>query len=192
MTHPILLPLYRITVLSAILYDIIMIGDVMEYLQVFDQKGNALNESVVRNKKMNLPNGKYFKTVIVYIQNSKGEILIQKTSKQKGSEWATTGGHVPFAVSSLDTMHNEILEELGIDIEKEKLEYIWTEKDSDALQDDYFLQMDIDIDKLSLQKEEVEFVKWITVSEIEKMIQENNFREGNIPFFEYLIKIGRI
>ncbi len=164
----------------------------MEYLQVFDQKGNALNESVVRNKKMNLPNGKYFKTVIVYIQNSKGEILIQKTSKQKGSEWATTGGHVPFGVSSLDTMHNEILEELGIDIEKEKLEYIWTEKDSDALQDDYFLQMDIDIDKLSLQKEEVEFVKWITVSEIEKMIQENNFREGNIPFFEYLIKIGRI
>ena len=108
-----------------------MIGDVMEYLQVFDQKGNALNESVVRNKKMNLPNGKYFKTVIVYIQNSKGEILIQKTSKQKGSEWATTGGHVPFGVSSLDTMHNEILEELGIDIEKEKLEYIWTEKDSD-------------------------------------------------------------
>ena len=192
MTHPILLPLYRITVLSAILYVIIMIGDVMEYLQVFDQKGNALNESVVRNKKMNLPNGKYFKTVIVYIQNSKGEILIQKTSKQKGSEWATTGGHVPFGVSSLDTMHNEILEELGIDIEKEKLEYIWTEKDSDALQDDYFLQMDIDIDKLSLQKEEVEFVKWITVSEIEKMIQENNFREGNIPFFEYLIKIGRI
>lgn len=167
-------------------------GDVMEYLQVFDKEGNALNESVARNEKMNLPNGKYFKTVIVYIQNSKGEILIQKTSKQKNSVWATTGGHVPFGVSSLDTMHNEILEELGINIEIEKLEYIWTEKDSDALQDDYFLQMDIDIDQLTLQKEEVEFVKWMTVSEIEQLIAKNNFREGNIPFFEYLVEIGRI
>ena len=172
-----------------------MIGDVMEYLQVFDKEGNAFNENVARNEKMNLPNGKYFKTVIVYIQNSKGEILIQKTSKEKGSKWATTGGHIPFGVSSLDTMHNEILEELGIDIEKEKLECIHTEgpiKYPCALQDDYFLQMDIDIDKLTLQKEEVEFVKWMTVSEIEKLIQENNFREGNIPFFEYLVKIGRI
>ena len=167
----------------------------MEYLQVFDKEGNALNESVARNKKMSLPNGKYFKTVIVYIQNSKGEILIQKTSKQKNSVWATTGGHVQSGVSSLDTMHNEILEELGIDIEMEKLELIRTEgpiKYPCALQDDYFLQMDIDIDELTLQKEEVEFVKWMTVSEIEQLIAKNNFREGNIPFFEYLVKIGRI
>lgn len=167
-------------------------GDVMEYLQIFDKEGNALDESVARNEKMNLPNGKYFKTVIVFIQNSEGEILIQKTSKRKGSEWATTGGHVPFGVSSLDTMHNEILEELGIDVKREKLEYIYTEKDPDALQDDYFLQMDIDIDQLTLQKEEVEFVRWMTVSEIEELIAKNNFREGNIPFFEYLVKIGRI
>ena len=170
-------------------------GDIMEYLQVFDQEGNALNESIARNEKFSLPNGKYFKGVIIYIQNSKGEILIQKTSKQKGSEWATTGGHVPFGVSSLDTMHNEILEELGINIEIEKLEYICTEGSNKypcALQDDYFLQMDIDINQLTLQKEEVEFVKWMTVSEIEELIATNNFREGNIPFFEHLVKIGRI
>lgn len=164
----------------------------MEYLQVFDSDGNTLNESIARSEKFNLPNGKYFKTVIIYIQNSKGEILIQKTSKQKNSEWATTGGHIPFGVSSLDTMHNELLEELGIDIPKENLEYIFTEKYSCALQDNYFIQMDIDIDTLTLQKEEVEFVKWMTVSEIENLIAEGNFRQGNIPFFQYLVETDRI
>lgn len=167
----------------------------MEYLQIFDSDGNALNECIARDQKTNLPNGKYYKTVIIYIQNSKGELLIQKTSKQRDSEWATTGGHIPFGVSSLDTMHNELLEELGIDIPKGKLELVHTEKNktqSCALQDNYFIQLDIDIDTLTLQKEEVEFVKWMTVSEIENLIAEDNFRKGNIPFFKYLVENGRI
>lgn len=167
----------------------------MEYLQVFDSDGNALDERIARDLKKSLPNGKYYKTVIIYIQNSKGELLIQKTSKQKDSEWATTGGHIPFGVSSLDTMHNELLEELGIDIPKETLELVRMEKNikyTCDLQDDYFIQLDIDIDTLTLQKEEVEFVKWMTVSEIENLIAEDNFRKGNIPFFQYLVENGRI
>lgn len=166
----------------------------MEYLQVFDYKGNALNERVARSSKIQLPLGKYFKTVIVYIQNSKGELLIQKTSKQKGNDWAVTGGHVPYGMTSLDTIHNEILEELGIDIPKEKLEFISTENEQNSchLQDNYFLQMDFDLDTLTLQKEEVEFVTWMTVSEIQEHIKTNQFRKGNIPFFQYLMKQKRI
>lgn len=127
----------------------------------------------------------------MYIENSKGEFLIQKTSNRKGNEWATTGGHVPFGISSLDTMHNEILEELGFDIPKEKLQFMRTEIDNlfpFAMQDNYFAKIDIDIESLHLQKEEVEFVKWMTKEEIEELIKESNFRKGNIAFFEYLVK----
>ena len=39
-----------------------------------------------------VPNGKYFRIVIIFIQNNNGEFLIQKVSKEKGNEYATTGG----------------------------------------------------------------------------------------------------
>ena len=170
-------------------YDILITGENMEYLQLFDENGNPLEENIARVDKKRTPVGKYIKTVIVYIQNSKGELLIQKTSPQKGSDWATTGGHIPFGVSSIDTMHNEILEELGFDIPKEQLQLIQTEKvESYAIQDDYYLKMDIDIDSLTLQKEEVDYVKWMTVEEIQQLISEQNFRLGNIPFFQYLLE----
>lgn len=156
---------------------------------------NPVDGKIERAKKRETPQGFYIKTVVVYIQNSKGKLLIQKTSKQKSSEWATTGGHVSDGFSSLDTVHNEILEELGVDIPKSKIEFIQTEYSPlfpFALQDDYLLKTDLDIDTLHLQKEEVEFVKWMTIEEIQKLIKENNFRIGNIPFFKYLIRNKQI
>ena len=41
-----------------------------------------------------VPKGFYNIVVIIFIENSKGEFLFQKTSKNKGSIWAVAGGHV--------------------------------------------------------------------------------------------------
>ena len=55
----------------------------MEYLQIFDQNGNPVNAKIARKRKKETPNGFYIKTVIVYIENSKGEFLIQKHQIEK-------------------------------------------------------------------------------------------------------------
>ena len=51
----------------------------MEYLQVFNNKREMLNEKVPRKEKFNLKDGKYFMIILLFIENSNGEFLIQKT-----------------------------------------------------------------------------------------------------------------
>lgn len=159
----------------------------MEYLDLYDEKGNLIGEKVLRTKDMKPQHGKYIKIVIVFIQNSEGKFLIQKTSKQKGNIWATTGGLVSSGYTSDDTIVKEIEEELGLIIDFNELKHIYTEKRECTFQDTYYLKKDVNIKDLKLQKEEVDFVKWLSIEEIKELIKNNEFRKGNIKAFEYLL-----
>lgn len=161
----------------------------MEYLDLYDENQNLIGEKVLRSKDMKPQDGKYIKIVIVFIQNSEGEFLIQKTSKEKGNEWATTGGLVSSGYTSDETIIKEIEEELGLLIEFKELKHIGTEKRGQAFQDTYYLKRDININQLKIQEKEVEFVKWLSIAEIKKLINNNEFRNGNIKPFEELLEI---
>ena len=80
----------------------------MEFLQVFDEKKNKLEEKVSRDEKYNLPSDRRFMIVLIFIENSKGEFLLQKTSKSRHSCIATTGGHVTYGDSALETVVKEL------------------------------------------------------------------------------------
>lgn len=157
----------------------------MEYLELLDENKNLTGKIIERGTKFE--EGYYVNIVIVFIENSKGQFLIQKTSKEKGNVWATTGGHVKAGSAPLDAITQEIKEELGIDVSVNELKHIYVDKRKFAFQDVYYLKRDIDINDLTLQKEEVEFVKWLSIDEINKLIENNEFREGNINSFKYLI-----
>lgn len=163
-------------------------GDNMEYLQVFDINRNKLDEKVSREEKLNLPNGKYFMVVLIFIENDKGEFLLQKTSKSRNSIIATTGGHVTYGDDSLGTVIKECKEELGLDILPSNLKFIDTEMYKNGLLDTYYTRMNVDIEKLVLQEEEVEYVKWFSKDEILDLIDKNEFREGNIEPFKRVIE----
>ena len=47
--------------------------------------------------------------------------------------------------------------------------------------------MELDPNKLTLQLEEVESVKWYTKEEIAELIKNNEFREGNIKPYEMVL-----
>lgn len=159
----------------------------MELLALFDHDGNVTDEKIERVHKKDVPKGRYFRVVLVFIQNSKGEFLIQRVSKSKGHVFATTGGHVTYKKTSLDTVKSEVFEELGIVIDDKDVMLFETENRSIAFQDSYYMKMDIDINELTLQEEEVEEVKWMSVSDIFKLIEEDKFRKGNIyPFYDLL------
>lgn len=164
----------------------------MEYLDLYDENGNLTGETVLRSKDMKPKIGKYIKIVIVFIQNSEGKFLIQKTSKQKGSVWATTGGLVSSGYTSDETIVKEIEEELGLTIDFNELKHFYNEKREYAFQDAYYLKKDIDINDIKLQEEEVEFVKWLSIDEIKELINNNEFRKGNINPFYYLIEKKKV
>lgn len=156
----------------------------MELLNLYDYNGNLVKEIGVRGKKT-----KYLKGIVmIYIENSNGEFLIQKTSSSRGNIFATTGGHVSYGSNFLETIIAEVKEELGIDISKENIKEIGTYKWEFYLQKVFYLKKDIDIKDLLLRKEEVEYVKWMSVKEINNLIKENKYREGCIEGYKLALK----
>ena len=168
-------------------YDLIKpIIDKSEYLDLYDENRNLTGEKVLRYKKMHPQEGRYIIITIVFIQNSEGKFLIQKTSKEKGSVYATTGGLVKSGSTSQETIKEEIKEELGIEIDDVKC--VYEQKREFAFQDCYYVKKDIDIKDITVQEEEVDYVCWLSVEEINDLIEKGLFRKGNIEAFKYITK----
>jgi len=157
----------------------------MEYLDIYDENKNLTGEKILRGEK--LEKGKYINIVIMFIENNEGKFLIQKTSKEKGGVFATTGGHVKSGTTSDEAIIEEISEELGLDLSISDLIHIYTRRLEHVLQDVYYLKKDIDINELTLQESEVEYVKWLSVDEINKLIEKEEFRKSNIEAFNHII-----
>ena len=119
-----------------------------------------------------MPKGYYNIVVLAFIKNSKGEYLIQKTSKQKKGIYAVTGGHVKSGETSQEAIINEIKEELGIDVLKEECKLFKTYKYETAFKDVYYIEKDIDLDTVKYSSDEVDYVKYFSVDEIHNIILE--------------------
>ena len=164
----------------------------MEYLQVFDEKKNKLEEKISRGEKYDLPSDRRFMIILIFIENAKGEFLLQKTSKSRNSCIATTGGHVTYGDTALETVIKECKEELGINISLDDIIYVDTVLHKNYFLETFYTKMELDLNNLILQTEEVESVKWYTKDEISNFIKKGELREGNIkPYkkvLEYLKK----
>jgi len=159
----------------------------MEYLDLYDENRNFTGNTILRGSGKPEP-GNFINLVIIFIKNDENKFLIQKTSKEKKGIWATTGGHVKSGQTFKEAIIEEVKEELGIDISRENFKLVYTEKFEFAFMDVYYLEKNIDIKDMKIQEEEVEFVKWLSIDEIRKLIENGEFRRGNINAFEYIIK----
>ena len=160
----------------------------MEYLQVFDENKKMLNEKIERDLKKTLTGNKFFMVILLFIENSEGKFLLQKTSEARNSEIATTGGHVTFGDDGFKTTLKEAKEELGLTLEPSELKYVDTYTYKCAYTEIYYVKKDINIDDIKLQEEEVESVNWYTIDEINKLILEDKLRKGNIEPFKILLE----
>lgn len=159
----------------------------MEYLDLYNAKKEKIGKKILRGT--DIPDGYYIMIVIVFIENSKGEFLFQFTSKEKGNIWATTGGHVKSGDDAISTAVIEVKEELGIDLDKNKLKNIYTGIKDGRIFEVFYINQDIDIRKMSLQKEEVDSVKWLSKEELKRLINQDNVRKSNIKL---LIDLGLV
>lgn len=161
-------------------------GKYGEYTDLYDENKNLTGEKLFREKgtKLIVPKGRYSIVVLAFIENSKGEFLFQMTSKRKKNVCATTGGHVKSGQTSKEAIIEEIKEELGIDINEDEVKLFKTYKYDDAFKDVFYIKKDIDINSLTYQEDEVEYVKYLTKDEILDLINnDGNIRKTNIDAF---------
>ena len=155
----------------------------MEKRDLYDINRNLTGETIYKGD--SIPNGKFILVVLSFIQNSKGEFLIQKRSVQKGGKYASTGGHAKTGETSIQAMMTEINEEVGLNVNEDELDLFYSGRDDidKVFFDLYYIKKDFSTDSLTLQKEEVESVKWMTVDEIKQLISTNKFLDSNVDEF---------
>lgn len=155
----------------------------MEKRDLYDISRNLTGETIFKGEK--IPPNNYIVVVLVFIQNSKGEFLIQKRSAQKHGKYASTGGHPKSGETSIEGMITEIKEEIGLEVQKDELTLVFNGKADrkQAFFDIYYLKKDLDIKDFVLQKEEVDFVEWDTIDKVKQLINDGLFLKSHAEEF---------
>lgn len=130
-----------------------------------------------------VPKGYYPMVVMVVIQNSKGEFLMQKRSLDKGGDWGVTGGHPKAGQSCEQGIITEVQEELGIDIKDQKLEIFDSGCDGKDCYKMYYTKMDIPLKAITIQKEELSEVRWFSMDELNNMVKNKELNANQISCF---------
>ena len=170
-----------------------------EYFDVLNEKGEYTGKIETREKCHK--EGLWHKAVVVFIINSKNQVLLQKRSAKK-KLWAnmwdiTAGGHVDKGEFGFQAVLRECQEELGIQLNKNDITFIGATTSINVKGDiinkhfnEYYIaNKEIDLNSIKIQEDEVSEVKWVEKDEIIKRIQNNHEnitdKEG---CWEYLIK----
>lgn len=170
-----------------------------EYFDVLNEEGNYIGK--VESREKCHKEGLWHKAVVVFIINSKDQVLLQRRSPNKKlwpNMWdVTAGGHVLTGEFGFQTIIRETKEELGIELNKNEITFLGSSRSSNVKGDivnnhfnEYYIaNKDIDETKLKLQEEEVSEVKWIDKNEIIEKIKDNyNGITDKKGCWEYLIK----
>ena len=130
-----------------------------------------------------IPNGYYPMVVMIAIQNEEGKFLMQKRVKSKGGDWGVTGGHPKHGETPKEGIITEVKEELGVDISNHKIILFNEGCDGIDCYKMYYVNMDLNINDLNIQKEELTEVKWFSLEELQNMVENKILNQNQIDFF---------
>ena len=161
----------------------------MELLDVYDSNGKITGRVVERgNKSESFGPDEHIAVSIIYIENNKGEFLIQKTSKEKGGLYSSTGGHIDHSETPKEAIIREVKEEIGIDISNDNVVSLGHICVDFPVRFIFYLKKDININELVLQKDEVEKIVYMSKEELKNIIDKGLMHKGHIFVLEEILK----
>ena len=161
----------------------------MELLDVYNDKAEKTGRVVERGTdKTTFKKGEHIAVAIIYIENSKGEFLIQKTSKRKGGHYSSTGGHVDHGEEPIDSIKREVKEEIGINIDNDNIVSLGYLNVDFPIRFIYYLKKDIDLKDIHLQEDEVESVSYMSKEEINNLIESGLMHKAHAKVFKKVLE----
>ena len=157
-----------------------------EERDLYDENSQLTGKTYFKGDKV--PEGFYPMVVMIALQNSKGEFLMQKRVPRKGGDWGVTGGHPKAGETPLQGIVAEVLEELGLDISEEKLVVYDEGCDGKDCYKMYYLKLDIDTGNLKIQEDELSEVKWFSMEKLNEMVQTKELNPDQISCFVKCVK----
>lgn len=171
----------------------------MELLDVVDENNNLTG--IKENRDIIHEKGLLHREIAIFIQNEKGEFLIQKRSankKQAPNKWCLTTGHVELGEEYDKAAIRELKEELGIEI-KEELTPLGIFKQSiksgkvinNSFMKYYFYKTNKKLEDYTIQLEELSEIKYISFNEIVRVINEKdeNYIFANKEIMQDILKL---
>lgn len=171
-----------------------------EYVDILDPITGEKTGEVITKKEAHRT-GKWHSSIHIWIiSEDKKKILLQKRCPDKNlfpNMWdISVGGHVSSGEETLISAKRELSEELGLNPEDYNFEYIDVIKekfvDGEIVSNEfvtiYKIVSDVNIDNITLQKEEVSEARWFKKSELNSLRDE----EKVIPHIEEFDLISNI
>ncbi len=173
-----------------------------EYFDVLDEKGNKTGIKKLRSEVHG--DGDWHASVHVWIVNSKGELLLQRRSPNKDSYpnmWdISSAGHIQAGDDALATVHRELFEELGVQVEPIDAEFLFKSKRAVKLNGGRFINNSFDyvylicknfvVSEFKTQKEEITEVRWMDFKDYKKLLEDED--PNYVPIIEYQTKLFAI
>jgi len=168
----------------------------MEKLEVFNEQGNPTGEIVDRATIHE--NGLWHRVSHVWIYTDEGEVLIQKRSEKKDAHpglWdISAAGHIDIDESPETAAVREVKEELGIDIERDKLEFFdikninLIDKKNSIIDNEityiFLYKHSGTISEFSIDPEEVSEIKFVGINQLRKEFENSDKKNQFVPFDE--------
>lgn len=147
----------------------------MEYWDIYDKDGNFTGRKKGKYEKWD--KDEYHLATEVWVINSKKQILIQQRSEKcqlLPGIWALTTGRVVSGETTRQGCIRELKEELGIEAKEEECNLVKSllKNRLGMIWDIYFLRKDVELEDVTLQKEEVSRVKLVNTDKFRDMLKE--------------------
>ncbi|MCH5160161.1 MAG: NUDIX domain-containing protein [Clostridiales bacterium] len=160
-----------------------------EYWDIYDKDRVFQHRTIRRGEPFK--EGEYYVCCEVWLQNSKGEMLItQRHPKKKaGGLWEFIGGGVLAGETTVQAAVREVKEEIGLVLSKNDLKLLHVYQNGNYFMDIYIVNKDVNTGSLVLGENETVDAKWVSREELRLMIEKQKVVHSVAQRFNMLSEI---
>lgn len=162
----------------------------MEEWDILTAEGDKTGERVARSRDALAP-GQYHLAVHIWVVDKQRRVLIQQRSDSLHilpGKWAITGGSAVAGEDAHQAAIRELFEEIGVTATADELIHFKTYRGRNDIVNVFILHRTIALSAIKMQDSEVQAVKWASLSELKKMVEDRRFHSYNYlsELYEYI------